>query len=194
MILNVLREIDGYGVYVDQIEKGLIKRSYLVKQIPNYYHFVHDVSILRSYEKRKESYFKLSAIKVFDDNGTALSVSLYFAYGLILGYELDSKIDRSKGLNVVSVDISKVKRIELDTDYFNKISKLLSTQEAELINKSDVYPTSIGRIDYYHLVELEDGDFVGITIDGLLFKIPHDGTMEELNRDQLMSYLKGSDQ
>ena len=85
-----------------------------------------------------------------------LCISLTADFGIRTRF----KIDRSKGLNVVSVDISKVKRIELDTDYFNKISKLLSTQEAELINKSDVYPTSIGRIDYYHLVELEDGDFV----------------------------------
>lgn len=190
MILKVLREIDGFGIYVDQIEKGLIKRSYLAKQIPNYYHFVHDVSILRSYEKRKESYFRLSGIKVFDSNRAAYSVSLYFAYGLILGYELDSGIDRSKGVEVVSVDMSKVERIEMDTDHFKTISKLLSAQESELINKSDVYPTTIDGVDYYHLAELEDGDFVGITMNGLLYKIPHDGPMEELNRDQLMSYLK----
>lgn len=63
--------------------------------------------------------------------------------------------------------------------------------ERDNINENDIYAISLNGKEYYHLKELEDGDFIGIDKDNKIYKITHDPYMiQELERTTLINYLK----
>jgi uncharacterized pyridoxamine 5'-phosphate oxidase family protein len=53
------------------------------------------------------------------------------------------------------------------------LKKLLSPKELKLINPSDVYIVTLNNKEYFHLIDIEDGDFYGMDMGKNLYKITH---------------------
>jgi len=176
LLKSVFIKLSGnYVKYLTQIENGLLKGVLVdASDIPNYVGFTYNPSVYSKFYESRANNFKLSGIKVKDSmSGNFVEVSVYFSYGVINGYSIDARVAKFK-LVPEEVNIDSVKRVSIGEDDFNEISKLLTSNEIALISKNDVYITSLRGKDYYHLKELEDGDFIGIDLDNNIYKITHD--------------------
>ena len=67
---------------------------------------------------------------------------------------------------------------------------LLTKQELANINENDIYASNLNGKDYYHLKELEDGDFIGIDTDNHIYLIAHDPfEIKNIERSKLLELL-----
>ena len=57
---------------------------------------------------------------------------------------------------------------------FDDIKHVFNGEELAIIDKEDVYEVELNGTIYYHLQELEDGDFIGIDQNKKIYKITHD--------------------
>ena len=54
------------------------------------------------------------------------------------------------------------------------VKTLLSPDDQKLINWSSAFEVEINGKQFYHLRDLNDGDFIGMDADGLFYEIHHD--------------------
>ncbi len=67
----------------------------------------------------------------------------------------------------------------------------MTGEERKNINIGDIYITRLDGKDYYHLKELEDGDFIAIDTSNHIFEITHDPfEIKNLDRQLLIDILK----
>jgi hypothetical protein len=175
-IKSILTKLpNDYKHYLVQIENGLL-RGVLegMSDIPNYVGFTYNSSVYNKFYKPKEKNFKLFNIKVMDNTSKSfIKITLYFSYGLINGYSIDTYISKIK-LNPDDIDITSISKSYIGDNDFKSISNFLSPKEKAMINQNDVYLITLNGKDYYHLKELEDGDFIGIDLNNNLYKITQD--------------------
>ena len=158
----------------DQIEEGIIVgvRTH-DKSWANFKRFSLDVDLLNKYEEKAGRSFLVKSISVYDTKlNSFLEVRLVVAYGILLGYS-------SPLVSDVHADVEKVNVESFHIEYFgeedfNKLKASFSSAELKLINPADVYEIEIDGKVYYHIKDLEDGDFIGIDADKNVFKIIHD--------------------
>jgi len=171
-IFNALGE--EYTTYARQVEAGLLNRVFFQSEpFKNYVGFSYNPAIVNDYEDRKGPAFKLMGIKVFENTLARFTeVRIYITCGLIVGYstpEIEKpELDPSK-LHLQGV----VKQFFENTDY-DTISKILDQSVLDLINPSDVYEVKLIGKSFYHIKDLEDGDFIGMDLEKNVFKITHD--------------------
>lgn len=176
--------------YIPQLESSLIKGVNIgVSDIPNYIGISYNSAFYKEYENAHGKSFKISNIKVKDLlSGQNLNIDIYFAYGIILGYAMDKKISKYK-FDIKGIDISAIKKIYVGENH-PEILSLLTQQERNNINESDIYITTLNGKDYYHLKELEDGDFVGMDVDNNIYLITHHPfEIKNMKRDRLIDFL-----
>ncbi|SEO96128.1 hypothetical protein SAMN05192574_11763 [Mucilaginibacter gossypiicola] len=80
-------------------------------------------------------------------------------------------------IDVTSADVaSYVRRYDPD-DYrrdYQNLKEILDEDEIKLINPDDIYEVNLKERIFYHVRDLEDGDFIGIESNGQICKITHD--------------------
>jgi hypothetical protein len=185
----------GNGFY-DQVSSGLLRSVMIgIGDIPNYVGFTYNSNIYNKYYIANSRNYKLSNIRVKNVySGEMLTVSIYIAYGVVNGYSLDNKNSKYK-FDSSEIDTTNVKKVLIGGEHINsKILSYLTDREKELINVDDIYITSINNKDYYHLKELEDGNFIGIDEENNLYEVKHDDSIEasQINREKLTEIVSSS--
>jgi hypothetical protein len=157
-----------------QIQEGIIRDiKILEKPFPNYHKFVLDVNVLNKYEDKKGRSFQVKGIVVWDKSlQNFVPVNIIVAYGLILGYSTPQASE-------LNLDLDKIKITSMSLEFFgenvfDRLKPILSKEELKWVNPSDVYEIELKNTTYYHIKDLDDGDFVAIDIDKNIFKITHD--------------------
>ena len=190
LMLNTFKLLGSdYKKFEEQISKGIIKSVRLYKQFPNYLSFGLNVKLLNEYEKKLESYFEIRGLSVFDTTSKSfIPFSIECDNGLILGYSMVKPINFIPDLN--KINVTNHIKIQKGEDEFNKINFLFSKEELALINPSEVYELDLKGKTYYHLKDIEDGDFLGIDIHKNIYKITHDPFEINLQKNELVNLLK----
>lgn len=76
------------------------------------------------------------------------------------------------------------------TEDFDRIAHVLTQEERMAISASDIYSVRIEGKEYFHLMDLEDGDFIGIDIGKNVYRITHDPVNVTWLDDTILNSLK----
>ena len=173
LLRSVLSKLPSeYSRLISQIDDGLL-RSVIITHIPGNVSFGFTSDLLKKYEKPKERDFKLTDIKVYDSKTSSyLPYEIMIGSGMICGYKLG--LGKKADADVGNIDVSNVKKRFFDNLDYEEIIGLLNEKEKRLLNPSDVYLVSIESKEYFHIKDLEDGDFIGIDRNKIVYKITHD--------------------
>ncbi|GGA67203.1 hypothetical protein GCM10008015_04920 [Flavobacterium palustre] len=176
LLINVFNKvsINDSMFFIRQINDGLLRGVLIgVSDIHGYVGFSYNSKVYNKFYDKNGRNFKFENIKVFDiKSNKYLNLSIYFSFGVINGYSVE-KNGKYK-LDISNINTDGVQKIYFDTIDYDKISKIFTPREKELLNPSEIYLVKLKDKDYYHLKDLEDGDFLGIDIDKNVYKITHD--------------------
>jgi hypothetical protein len=175
LLETVIKKLPSeYSHLLFQIKDGLLRNIFLnASDIPGYNSFGIHSDIYEKYFIKNERNYKLTEIKVFDKlRSIYLIYSIFVSNGVINGYSLDGKKKYKVDLN--KIDISKFKKEFFDELDFNRIKNILDDEEKKFINPSNVYSVIVGNKEYFHIKDLDDGDFIGIDENKDIYKITHD--------------------
>jgi hypothetical protein len=155
----------------EQLNEGIL--TGFKKENPNYTKFSLRTDVLNKYEDKKGDCFEIKGIKVFDKNLQAFTeINLEVTYGIFIGYS-------TPGVKEINPDIDKIDTRNhwvksFENNEFKNLKNILSEEELQMINPNDVYELELDGQTYYHLKDIEDGDFIGIDKAKKIFKITHD--------------------
>ncbi len=175
LLRNVLMKLPKeYSSLMSQINDGLFRGVLVdVSDIPGYVAFTFHSNILKKYDREEERDFKISNIKVYDNKSLDfVSYEIYVSGGTISGYSLGGS--KKNNIDVCKIDTSDFKKEFIGESIFNRIQDVLDEEEKKLLNPSKVYSVFIGGKEYFHVKDLEDGDFIGIDEKKIVYKITHD--------------------
>ena len=175
LLLKIFEKLpDEFEHFRRQVAEGLItKASFSDSPIPNTLDFSYDVKLLNKYEAKGDRCFYLKGIEVFDSSINDWSeVIIECGYGILMGYSTP----KSKHFQP---DATKIRlnnfRIEyLDGGALKIMKEFLAESEIALINPSEFYEVPLQGRRYFHVLDLEDGDFIGIDRDRNVYHITHD--------------------
>jgi hypothetical protein len=175
LLVSVLRKLpEEFGIFVEQINLGLFNGVSLGNAvIPGYVGLTHDANVYNSVYDEDGRDFEMYGMQVYDTiSRTYLEYSIFFSFGTIDGYALKGQ----KKINVdkEKVDVSSVKLRYADNIDFNRLEDIVTQEELKLINPANVYIVTLANKEYFHLMDIEDGDFYGIDLNKNLYKITHD--------------------
>lgn len=174
LLINIFNLLgDNYVDYVNQITDGVLRKVSIGSTVlPNYIGFLYDTKIVGRYDQKSGLTYTLRGINVFDKKcNQYINIEIHISHGLIMGYSTPTHSE-------FELDVSKVKLDGFKKDYWYNneyltIKSILSPDELSLINPNDVYEVQLeGRI-YYHLQDIEDGDFIGIDKEKNVYKFVH---------------------
>lgn len=165
---------DEYAVYKQQLDEGLLVGVLLSNYpMPKYVNFTFDSRVSKKYEKEDGRFFRLKGIRFFDRNlGDWRDVDVYVTHGLVCGYCIPKS--RKSDPIVTEIDVRGLKKEYLDDYELRTMHTLLSRSEIDLINPSDFYEVLLDGKEYFHVKDLEDGDFIGIDREKNVYRITHD--------------------
>lgn len=175
LLLHVIKKLPSdYSSLIDQINDGLFRGVIVnASDIPGYVAFTYNHSILIKHEREKERDYKLTNIQVYNRITHAYEIyTIYISNGVISGYSIG-------GLGKYDFDLNKIvtsalkKEFVVESDY-NRIIHLLNDEEKGILNPSEVYSIIIDNKEYFHLKDLDDGDFIGMDERKVIFKVTHD--------------------
>ena len=175
-----------------QIVSGLFTGVHIgLSDIPNYVGFKYDPNLYERFYRAKGRNYKFSNIIVRDlFSNEYLPVSIYISYDVINGYSIDKNVSKYK-FDISDIKAKLVHKIFIGEDN-SHVLYLLTANERDLVIESDIYSTLLDSRAYYHLKELEDGDFVGIDEQNNLYKITHDPfEINMIDRNLLIDLLEG---
>jgi hypothetical protein len=191
LLKNVIEHLpEGYRHFQEQIDQGLF-RSVLIgySDIPGYVGFSFNEGMIDKFEKKHEKSFTLTGIRVFDKKSKEyLPYSIFFSAGTIIGYAVGGYPKYDLDINDIKVDFKTTDRDI--TDDFEKIRKHLTPAEINLLTPADIFEVTINGNIYYHLTDLEDGDFVGMDLKKNVFKITHNPLKVTPIKADLLDFLK----
>ncbi len=139
---------------------------------PNYKKFSLNSNVLSKYENRYGRYFVIQGIKIFDFNTKEyVELKINIGFGLLLGYA-------TPGIKMFNPDLTNIDLGGLSLRFFAEEDttkvKLFTKEEWSLLNPNEVYEVEINGKKYFHILDLEDGDFIGIDEKRNIYKITHD--------------------
>ena len=175
MLIGILAILpDQFKFLKDQVNDGLIlglRRSDSV--IPNYYKVVFNVDILNKYEDKDKGYFRLTGPEVLDLNSNKYSkVDIYFYSNILQGFS--TPMIKEIRPEVQNIRLRSYYLQSLESDDYERSKTFLDKAALPKINPNDVYEITLNGKTYYHLKDLEDGDFIGIDEEKRVYKITHD--------------------
>lgn len=179
-----------YSILIDQINDGLFRGVLVgVSDIPGYVAFTFHANVLKKYDKDNEQDFKLTNIKVYDNKSLGfIPYEVYVSSGTISGYSLGGS--NKNNIDVSKVDVSGFKKVFIGESDYNRIMHILNEEEKKLLNPSEVYSIVVADKEYFHLKELEDGDFIGMDEKKVIYKITHDPIEVMVINKKLSEVLK----
>lgn len=164
-----------FGPIPEQLTAGIITGSEKRKnRTDDFVQFTLDVALLNKFEDKKGRYFTVRDIAVFDQSrDNDIRVRIEICYGLLMGYAFQDPA-QLKNLNMDKIEISRSNVEYYDDEGIALIKDLISAEDAKFINPNDVYELELEGKTYYHLMNLEDGDFLAVDTTGIIYKITHD--------------------
>lgn len=175
MLLNILSHLPAqFQFLTDQIHDGLI-RGFLKNDwaIANFYKVIYNVAILNKYEKKELGSFRITGPEVFDLNSNKYTrIDIYYYSHVLMGYA--SPMVKEVKPDPQNVRVLKYFLQPMENEDYEKSKALLDKAALGKVNPNDVYELVLDGKRYYHLKDLEDGDFIGIDEDKKVYKITHD--------------------
>lgn len=175
LLSKVFQMLPGdYEHYSEQIDAGMVTRGKREGiRFPDSVRFYYDTPLLNQYERKSERCFLLRGIEVFDKSTNSwVEFIVECGYGIVMGYATPASAefapDRSK------IRLNGFRKQYLDEDQVETMKEFLDASEIEVINPSEFYEVELEGKTYFHIAELDDGDFVGIDRDKNVYKITHD--------------------
>ena len=163
-----------FDFIIEQMSAGLIKGfKKSDSPIRNFHKIAIDISVLNKFENKKKGFYCLQGVEVFDLVLQEYSkVSIYIASDILMGYATPKA-------ESFTPDISKIKIQELDfremgNSAYSLVTSLLTKEEIDFTVRNDVYALELDNKVYYHLMDLEDGDFIAIDDQKKVYRITHD--------------------
>jgi len=155
---------------IDGLHRGVREDS---NYIQGYVSFSLDGKLVEKFENKKDREYKITDIKVFDKKSkNYLKYSIYVYNGLIVGYSIEGA--ENFNIDESNIDIEKFKKeYRVNKDY-EKLEKYLTSAEKLVINRNEVYEVLLNDKTYFHIMDLEDGDFIGMDYEKNLYEITHD--------------------
>jgi len=175
LLENVLRKLpDEYSNLINQISDGLFRGVLVdVSDIHGYVAFTFHSDKLKKYDKINEPDFNLTNILVYDSKiSEYIPYEIYISRGTISGYSLGG--NKKHNIDVNKVEVSDFKRVYIGKDDYDRIASILNEDEKELLSPSEVYSVYVFNKEYFHIKDLEDGDFIGVDENKIVYKISHD--------------------
>lgn len=175
LLRNVVMKLPSeYSSLINQIDDGLFRGVLVdVSDIPGYVAFTFHSDVLKKYDRENERDFKLTNIKVYDNKALGfVPYGIYVSSGTISGYSLGGS--KKHNIDVNKVDVSGFKKEFIGESDYNRIVNILNEEEKKLLNPSEVYSVFVTDKEYFHIKDLEDGDFIGIDENKVVYKITHD--------------------
>jgi hypothetical protein len=170
-IINCLS--DDFLFLKKQEFENQIKGVVFDDKFTNYVGFTYVSNFFKKYEDKKGRYYKLTGITFEEkESGVIYEIEIFIAFGIIVGYHLIGF--NGKQSDFINVNVSKCVIHFLDTQATLLLQELFTADELTLINPSEVYEIIIDRDSYFHLKDLEDGNFIGIDRNKNYYKFTHD--------------------
>ncbi|RKE56663.1 hypothetical protein [Sphingobacterium detergens] len=180
---------DGYAHYIEQlgfIDEVGINRS----DIPNLINCKYSVPFYKEFENELIEDFKVEGLIIGDlYKMRDVEVVLYFSDNIFIGYSTNLQVG-SFQFNCQKIDISKARKKFWGDEGSSIVKRFLTKKELKSINIGDIYISNINGKDYYHLKELEDGDFLGFDQVGNFFILTHDPfEIRKIDRKSVADFL-----
>ncbi|MES2701983.1 MAG: hypothetical protein V4649_05045 [Bacteroidota bacterium] len=175
LLKNVIEKLPSeYSRFIDQINDGLFKGVLVdISDIPGYVAFTYHSGILKKYDHKGVPDFKLTNIMVYDSRSAKfLLYEIYISSGAISGYSLGG--NGKYNIDVSNIEVLDFKKEFIGVSDYARIASILSDEEISLLNQSEVYSVFVRNKEYFHIKDLEDGDFLGIDEKKVVYKITHD--------------------
>lgn len=175
LLKNTIQQLPPVYNYLEaQINDGLLKGVLIgLSDLPGYVAFTYNGGLSKRFERKKEKGYRLTGIKVFDKRSqTYLDYNIYVSTGTINGYSITgaTKFD----VEPDNIDISNFKKVYRKNADYSKIEPYLIAQEKKIINSDEVYEVVLNNKTYFHIKDLEDGDFIGIDYEKNVYEVRHD--------------------
>jgi hypothetical protein len=163
-----------YSFVAKQVEKGLIKGVLVgLSDIPNYVGFTYHSDVYNQFQDDKAANYIIRNIWVFDNSkGEYTPCEIYVSSGVVNGYSTPKSKNFSP--NVDKINIENYQRAYVNNADFEKIRGLIDEEELALIRPDEVYQVDLKGHTYFHIKDIDDGDFIGIDDQKNVYKITHD--------------------
>lgn len=174
LLVNVFNKLGGnYKKYQKQIDDNLFVRVRVYNNSINYVGFSYDPSVSRKYEIKTEPQIVLKGIRVFDNGiNSYTDFHIYIFMDLVAGYSTPD-VKKFKP-DLLNINLEQFQKDIIDNSEFSKVSHIFTMDELKKINSSEIYEVELNGRQYYHLKDLEDGDFIGFDTNRKAYKITHD--------------------
>lgn len=175
LLKNTIKRLPPVYNYLEaQINDGLLKGVLIgVSDLPGYVAFTYNPDLVEQFERKKEKGYTLTGIKVYDKRSrTYLNYSIHISTGTINGYSITGATKFTIDLD--NIDISNLKKVYRANIDYKKIEPYLSVEEQEIVIPDEVYEVILNGKAYFHIKELEDGDFIGMDYEKNIYEISHD--------------------
>lgn len=175
LIEKVIEKLPVEFIFLQkQIKEGIIRGSTPDPTfIPQFNRFLYRYDVFKKYNDDNLRDYKITGIKVSDlITGSIFSYSIYVIGGVLNGYTLEGT--KNNKIIAGEIDISQFKIDYLYEDNLDPIKELVDESIINLIIPSEVYQIEVDNVNYFHLMDLEDGDFLGIDDKGNFYVFNHD--------------------
>ena len=175
LLRTVIKQLPSQCInLINQIDDKLLKSVLLNKSdIAGYVAFTYNWDILKKYDKPNEYDYKFTNINIFDIKSfNYVQYEIYVSSGTISGYSL-GKINKNN-IDFSKIDISNLKKVLLGNIDYNRILPKLNDEEIKIMNPSAIYLVFVNNKEYFHIKDLEDGNFIGIDENKVVYLITHD--------------------
>lgn len=178
-----------FSHYVEGLRAGVLAtRRVEHVWMPNMVSFGFTPGISGRFELKKGRFFFIRGIKVFDRSSAAdVEVILFFDFGIVNGYATPDADKFDPDLSTLSTE--HWYREYKDTDNIKEIEGLLG-DAAKLVNPAHIFEVEFDGRLFYHLLEIGDGDFVGIDSNGTVYECFHDPFEIRPSTESLKDVLK----
>ncbi|GHU18964.1 hypothetical protein FACS189475_05310 [Betaproteobacteria bacterium] len=189
LIKSIIKKLpEKYDYLKRQVEEGIIVGINILK-----YDDFHQVELnnglYSKYEQKNFRGFYIENIILKQkDSNDKINITLSVAEGILMGY-----FTNTKNVSGVSFENIEIENIKIKYHFDESIKNIFTKDELKYINLSDVYEVELDGKIYYHVYELEDGDFIGIDKGKKLYKITHDPYEIKLMKEKLIEYLKNEE-
>lgn len=175
LIRHVVRKLpENYSNLLNPIDEGIFTNVILdISDIPNLVSFGFNPEVYKKYSVKNQTAFKLTQITVFDKKtSTFLPYEIYISSGIIVSYSL--KNFKKCDIDIEQIDVFKFKKELIGVSDYQKIAHIFNEEEKNILSHSEIYSVIINDKEYFHIMDLEDGNFIGINKDKIVYKVTHD--------------------
>ncbi|MDQ1803049.1 hypothetical protein RAH57_03565 [Chryseobacterium sp. CKR4-1] len=193
LLVNIFKRLPPeFHAFEDQIKDGLLNRRFPQKDdSKNYIGFSYNGQLSKKYETKTGRYFKLTNIQVYEiKSAQFILIEIFMHSGLVIGYATPTTAKPKLDVDRINISEYKTEFLDEKNEDFKKLAKLLNEDEVKLLDPSEVYSVEFDSKLYYHVKELENGDFLGIDEDGNIYRITHDPYEIKLLHDPISKVLK----